>query len=722
MKLLQSAIANLVFALHVLLVFLLIFEPYVSLPIWLQPVGRMHPLLLHFPIGLLVLVGLMEFIKGEVNAQAFATLRSFVLHIAVISAAFSALMGFFLAQEDGYAASQLAFHKWTGVGVSFLAYALLLISQSAKLPAWSYRATLVSCLLCLVVAGHLGATLTHGENYVLAPLMKQEERQITPESPLFEAAVRPILEEKCQGCHNDRKQKGELNMSSLALMLEGGEHGPLWVPGDAQNSQMVQRISLPMEDEAHMPPEGKPQLTEEERALLEAWVAQGADVEKPLKAYLPQEPLYHFASNYLEPAEPSRPAYDFPAADEATVEALNHPFCTVRPLAYQSPALFAQLFVRQMYTPEDLEALLEIREQLVELNLTDMPITDESLNTLAKFEQLEELILNGTDITGSKLSALESCRSLKSLALSNTQVDAEALRAALPSLSGLRSLYLWNTEVDTTEAARLRKDFPELNLVLGYVPTEEEILHLSPPMLVNEKQILAAGEKITLQHHFPGVDIRYTLDGQDPDSLEAMVYQAPIEMASNQTLKARAFKAGWIGSEVAEFTLFKEGVSPEEVRLITAPNQKYRGRGATSLTDGVKGEARNFRFPAWLGYREQPLEALFDFGDQPPSIQRLTLSYAQHVNQYIMPPAGVELWGGPQEDQLQPLVRERYAPLKEYSPPMIKALDVELPQAANHRYYKLVVKPIRRLPAWHGGSGDPGWAFVDEVFFYPGGP
>ena len=72
------------------------------LPAWLQPVGRMHPMLLHLPIGLLVIVGLLWLFKREFAGESFTKLMKFVLGITALSAAVAALMGFFLSREEGY--------------------------------------------------------------------------------------------------------------------------------------------------------------------------------------------------------------------------------------------------------------------------------------------------------------------------------------------------------------------------------------------------------------------------------------------------------------------------------------------------------------------------------------------------------------------------------------------------------------------------------------------
>src|SRR5262249_58942916 len=66
-----------------------------------------------------------------------------------------------------------------------------------------------------------------------APAGPEEER-------FFEARVRPVLAEHCQGCHGTDKQKGGLRLDSRAALLKGGDNGPVVKPGDPDGSPLVQ--------------------------------------------------------------------------------------------------------------------------------------------------------------------------------------------------------------------------------------------------------------------------------------------------------------------------------------------------------------------------------------------------------------------------------------------------------------------------------------------------
>ncbi len=87
----------------------------------------------------------------------------------------------------------------------------------------------------------------------------------------FESEVRPLLAEKCWGCHNEEKQKGELRLDSLSAMLSGGESGPAIVPGKPDESTLIAAIRY---ESLEMPPAG--QLNELQIAVLTKWISLGA--------------------------------------------------------------------------------------------------------------------------------------------------------------------------------------------------------------------------------------------------------------------------------------------------------------------------------------------------------------------------------------------------------------------------------------------------------------
>ena len=91
------------------------------------------------------------------------------------------------------------------------------------------------------------------------------------DSDQFEMRVRPVLAKACYACHTDSAMGG-LQLDSREHLLTGGKSGPAVVPGDPDQSKLIQAIRYT--GARKMPPAGK--LKDDEIASLEAWVKGGA--------------------------------------------------------------------------------------------------------------------------------------------------------------------------------------------------------------------------------------------------------------------------------------------------------------------------------------------------------------------------------------------------------------------------------------------------------------
>ncbi len=89
----------------------------------------------------------------------------------------------------------------------------------------------------------------------------------------FETSIRPLLLERCQKCHGEKKQESGLRLDSKVGWETGGDSGPAIVPGDPAKSLLVKMINE-ANPENRMPP--KHPLTAGEIQIIEKWIAMGA--------------------------------------------------------------------------------------------------------------------------------------------------------------------------------------------------------------------------------------------------------------------------------------------------------------------------------------------------------------------------------------------------------------------------------------------------------------
>src|SRR5262249_37582332 len=91
------------------------------------------------------------------------------------------------------------------------------------------------------------------------------------DAEFFEKEVRPLLAEKCWGCHGEDRAKGGLKLTTRAHLLRGGGRGPAAEADKPEDSLLLRAVRY--QDEPRLPPRGK--LTDRQIAVLERWVKLG---------------------------------------------------------------------------------------------------------------------------------------------------------------------------------------------------------------------------------------------------------------------------------------------------------------------------------------------------------------------------------------------------------------------------------------------------------------
>jgi len=92
----------------------------------------------------------------------------------------------------------------------------------------------------------------------------------------FQTDVWPIIEARCVECHGPESQKGALRLDSVSGFTKGSEYGEVLFAGDAHKSEIIERLTLPSDEEGRMPSKGE-ELDSDQIAIIRAWIDQGAD-------------------------------------------------------------------------------------------------------------------------------------------------------------------------------------------------------------------------------------------------------------------------------------------------------------------------------------------------------------------------------------------------------------------------------------------------------------
>ena len=447
--------------------------------------GRLHPLVVHFPIALGLVAIAAEWWRGLSRREGLSPMTLPLLWIAAASAVISTGSGLVNAayeRGDGDDAT-LQLHRWFGIGttVGFVALAwwcqalaaqATVASAKAAAALGTFRWAALVGGIAMSVTGHLGGDLVHGKGYLtdyLLPAAKPVEApeeassgastvELSATDRYFLDKVRPIFEAHCFECHGARKQKGGLRMDSKTWLFNGAEEKWSVLPGKSGESLMVHRVALDRADPDAMPPEGDG-LTADEKAILRKWIDDGAAYPDgtaagggvPGAAGLSTVPALTAGTLALAGPAPAAVAPAVKAKAEAAAKALIARGVLVQPLAIDSP-LYDVNASRADPAIGDADAALlgDLAPLIANLNLSKSALTDAGLAKLAGMANLERLRLDGTAIGDAGLRALASLPRLESINLIQTKVTPAAAEW-LASQPALKRVYVWQTALDTPE-------------------------------------------------------------------------------------------------------------------------------------------------------------------------------------------------------------------------------------------------------------------------------
>lgn len=131
-------------------------------------IGHLHPALVHLPIGILLVALLLIWLSKKEKYKISQETIKIVLLAGVFSALLTCITGYTLSTLDDYKKPLIIWHMWTGIGV-VIASMLLYMKQSRKEFDLVYKMMIALLLILIVVAGHLGGTITYGKGYLSIP-------------------------------------------------------------------------------------------------------------------------------------------------------------------------------------------------------------------------------------------------------------------------------------------------------------------------------------------------------------------------------------------------------------------------------------------------------------------------------------------------------------------------------------------------------------------------
>lgn len=454
-------------------------------------IGHLHPLIVHLPIGILifayVMMVLQQFRKIDMNAAI-----DLALLLGTISSVMACIAGWFLAQSGDYETEAIFKHQWTGISTAVFGS----LTYFLKNHRWILA---TATIICLTIAGHFGGNLTHGEGYFFSTknaisatidstkidsfdsidTIKTSSQNTVRKSFVYRDKVVPILKTKCYNCHSASKKKGGLRLDTEVFIKKGGKNGQILLAGNPSKSTLFTHLILPEDDEKHMPPKGKTQLTKSEISAIHFWIKKGASFVEEIETISNQKPLEQtFIQNtpisseaiadipIIEKEDSRLVANNVEAISPTVLEKLKQQNIGITYLSNGSNYISANFVNVRNYQPSLLNDLESTNNQLVNLRLSNQPVNDEAIKKITNFKNLKKLNLENTAITDASLEHLKTLPNLEQLNLYGTNITDRGLEA-LTKYPNLKVVYLWQTKASKSGIEQLKKALPKLQIEMG---------------------------------------------------------------------------------------------------------------------------------------------------------------------------------------------------------------------------------------------------------------
>ena len=660
--------------------------------------GNFHPVVLHLPIGAFLFTFLL-FISQKYLKSNFDPAVRMGLLFSFITSIITSIFGYILHLNGDYDSVLVDRHMWLAIATTILIGFVLYLHKRQK-PYNHVLSSFVFATVLLTITGHNGGSLTHGKDYLKLPDFEKEISIVSYDSiHVFNQVISPIFDSKCVKCHNTGKSKGNLMLSSIDKILLGGEKGQIIKSNSSVDSRLYTYLNLPIDDEMHMPPDGNSQLNDNEKELIKLWIDEGADFynfrkmnddnfSKEILSFLPKE----IAS--VDP--PNRNDLVKLIENEFRIERISteNNFIDIK---YQGKS-FKQSYLR---------LLSKVSDNIKRLDLSFVDLSSIDLSRVDNFENLTYLNLNNTKLTTKKIQKLDL--DIQTLILSNNNFDVSVFDKFISNPTNER-VFAYNTISDldlTKEISANSNDKIYFGVSLDDFASN---VPLKIPIITPTQTLFSSTVDIEVVSDITSPDYRYTINGDEPDSLSNL-YVGPIKIDRSSNLKFKAFKKGSRPSPVQEVFYRKIAAPITDFKLLSTTVEPYAAKNI--LSNNEVGSA-DFRDGTWNGFiksdtRSGDMIAEFSL---PEGVNEIGISSLTDYGAYILFPTKIELYdislGNDELVYSKNISRkfdEENAPLYTFRIPINK----------NLKKVRLKVISNKKLPKGHPAEGEPAWLFIDEI-------
>lgn len=229
-------------------------------------------------------------------------------------------------------------------------------------------------------------------------------------------------------------------------------------------------------------------------------------------------------------------------------------------------------------------------------------------------------------------------------------------------------------------------------------------------VMLDLKPNTETGTLDAVAHTIDNAPIYYTLDGSEPTTASEK-YTDVIKIDKPCTLRTVAIRpSGSSKITKDEISFSKSSMKP--ITMLQPINKQYEFSGATVLVDGMTGNM-NYKTGRWIAFYTNDLEAVIDL-KEATEISSMTLHTCVEKGDWIFDTRGITVSVSDDNQTFKEVASEAYPAMKESDPNQIYTHELKF-DPVKTRYVKVKALSEQKIPSWHGGKGNPGFLFVDEI-------
>jgi uncharacterized membrane protein len=446
---------------------------------WELFVGRFHPLMVHLPIGIFILGYVFE-ILFQLGYRNLINSRKIIIVtycLGLLAGIVAALTGWLLSFSDDYGIEPLNDHKYLGIATLVLMLLVIIYQVKAPLEKAKLKLAFSSVAILLTgLTGHFGGTLTHGPSYLVEygpeflksksskTFVNIREKDIDS-LHIYSNFIQPLLDNKCISCHNTEDNKGGLILQHYSNLFIDAEHDKPISAGNPDQSELLRRVSLPLNHKKIMPPRGAG-FSYTDIQILRYWIENGADSLAVFNSDTMSKELITLINRDYGLDFSPKPYYEkvkIDSLDEALITQLRSSGFRVNYLS-ETNFLLDVAFKNDSINKAQIELLNKVADHVTVLKLSDCNLTDELVNSISSIKHLTKVDVSKNKLSDNVVQFLIKSEYLESANLNETDINDESLKNLLTTFNGLR-VYVRNTKITPKELESLTQTYTNAQII-----------------------------------------------------------------------------------------------------------------------------------------------------------------------------------------------------------------------------------------------------------------